>query len=70
MGFNLKRHLEGSYKGVQDKHMDELIISQAKLAQARYREFSYLSADDEPITLPETINAEIGIDSPESINVA
>lgn len=50
--------------------MDDLVALQAKIAKARYLGLSYLGCDGDPIPLPETVNAGIGRDSPESIDRA
>ena len=70
MGFNLNDHLERVHSFINNKHVDELDPKEIKAASLKYQGLSYDDADDDPISLPESLSAGIGEDSKESIDNA
>ena len=70
MGFNLNDHLERVHSFINNKHVDDLDPTEIKAASLKYQGLSYDDADDDPITLPESLSAGIGEDSRESIDKA
>ena len=70
MGFNLNDHLERFHSFTNNKHVDELDPKEIKAASLKYQGLSYDDADDDPITLPESLSAGIGEVSKESIDNA
>jgi len=70
MGFDLNNHLHRVHHLIDNKHVSELDPEKLKAASMRYQGLSYDDADDNPVTLPESISAGIGMDTSESIDTA
>ena len=70
IGFDLKDHLSRIHPLIHDKQVDQIDLDKVRLAAAKFKGLSYMSADDDPIKLPECLAAGIGRDSEEAISRA
>ena len=70
IGFDLNDHLRRIHPLIHGKHVDQIDPDKVRRTAAKYKGMSYMSADDDPIKLPECLAAGIGRDSEEAISRA
>lgn len=67
IGFNLKDHLVRVASALNGKDFDHVNSEEVKISSAKYFGMRYNAIEDDPITIPEGVGANIGKDDPSEL---